>query len=222
MRIWLVVVATALSIGHGQAPTTTGFGAVKGVVLDAHGSEISGAKVYDEPIDAVRVGKDHFVETDQDGRFLLQDVPAGKTMIIATKLEDGYPDARFAVYSGNEVLPTVEVQAGQMASNVVVKLLAKGGTLRGRIIDSRSKLPILNARITLSRVDHPNWLLETDPENDGSFEFLIPARPMHLKVTARGFKDWTYETSGLSTNHAPFLIGQEETRNLDVYLEPFK
>ena len=222
MRICLAVLVAILSAGQTQSPTATSFGAVKGIVVDAHGVGIPDAKVYDEPMGSVRNGKDHFVVTDRDGRFLLQDVPVGKTMVIATKTEAGYPDARFALYSGNEILPIVEVTADTVASDVVVKLLAKGGVLRGRILDSRSKLPVPKARITLSGVDHPEWSLETDPEIDGSFEFIIPARPMHLKVDAEGFRNWTYEGSGLSTNHSPLLIGQEEKRNIEVYLESVK
>jgi hypothetical protein len=143
-------------------------------------------------------------------------------MVIATKVEAGYPDARFAVYSGNEILPTVEVRADDITSNVVVKLLAKGGLLRGRIIDSHSMLPVSKSRITLSRVDHPEWSLETDPENDGTFEFVIPSRPMHFQVAAEGFRTWTFEASGLSKDHASLTVGTEEKRDINVYLEPVK
>jgi len=222
IKIWAIGVTTLLSIGQAQPPSRGNFGAIKGIVVDANGVGIAGAKVYDEPVDSVRVGKDHFVTTDTGGRFVLRDVPVGKAMVIATNIEGGYPDARFAVYSGNEILPTVEVRADEITSNVVVKLLAKGGLLRGRIVDSHSMLPVSKSRITLSRVDRPEWFLETDPENDGSFEFVIPSRPMHFQVAAEGFRTWTYEASGLSENHASLTVGPEEKRNVDVYLEPAK
>src|SRR5208337_1529920 len=96
-------------------------GAIKGEVVDAKGSPIAGAKVFDEPIDAVRIGKDHFTLSDERGLFFLEQVPVGKTMVIATKTEDGYPDARFAVFSGNETLPIVQVASEEVTSNVVVR-----------------------------------------------------------------------------------------------------
>lgn len=222
VRIWAIGVTALLSMGQTQPQMTGNSGAIRGIVVDASGVGIAGAKVYDEPLDSVRVGKEHFVTTDADGRFVLHDVPVGKTMVIATKVEAGYPDARFAVYSGNEILPTVEVRADDITSNVVVKLLAKGGLLRGRIIDSHSMLPVSKSRITLSRVDHPEWSLETDPENDGTFEFVIPSRPMHFQVAAEGFRTWTFEASGLSKDHASLTVGTEEKRDINVYLEPVK
>jgi len=165
-RFWVVTLALVVSAAHLRSNPQIRFGSVEGKVVDARDMPIPGAKVYDAPMDAVRTGKDHFVVTDEGGRFLLRDVPAGKAMIIATKTEAGYPDARFAVYTSNEVLPVVEVQANQNASGVVVKLLVKGGVLRGRILRSDSKIPISRARVTLSRVDHPEWFIETDAESD--------------------------------------------------------
>src|SRR5579863_2907110 len=89
-------------------------GTVEGVVLDAHGEGISDAKVYDQPMGTARIGKDHYAITDSNGHFVLTDVPAGKTMVIATKVEAGYPDGRFALFSGNEVSPVVEVHPNQV------------------------------------------------------------------------------------------------------------
>ncbi len=205
-----------------QLPIEKQFGSIKGIVLDAKGNPIPGAKVYDEPIDSVRTGKDHFVETDDSGRFFLTAVPTGKTMVIATKTDLGYPDARFALFSGNEILPTVEVQADHTASDVVVKLLAKGGVLKGKIVDSHSGLPVPISRITLSRIDHPQWLLETNPARDGTFEFVIPAKPMHFEVSAPGYKSWVYEQSAHSRGHAPLMLAPEAKQEIDVYLEPAK
>jgi hypothetical protein len=197
-------------------------GAIKGIVLDERSNPIPGAKVYDEPIDSARIGKDHFVETDQSGRFYLTDVPIGKTMVIATKTDLGYPDARFALFSGNEMLPTVEVKAGQITSDVVVKLLAKGGLLKGKIVDSHSRLPVAMSRITLSRVDHPEWPMETNPARDGTFEFVIPSKPMHFEVKAQGYRTWTYEGSPLSKSHAPLTISPEAKLDISIDLERIK
>jgi hypothetical protein len=190
------------------------YGSIEGVVVDGSGAPIRGAKVFDEPLDSVRIGKDHFTRTDENGHFLLKDVPAGKTMVIATKLEDGYPDARYAVYSGDAVLPTVYVRSGETARNVLVKLLAKGGKLRGRIVEANSGVPVPRSRITLSRLDHPNWSLETDPADDGTFDFVLPTRPLRIQVTAPGFKAWTYP--------GPIQMVSGEQRDLLISLERLK
>lgn len=219
VTIWLLATALFAWPVPKQSPSNTQFGSIKGIVVNAEGAPISGAKVYDQPMNAVRIGKDHFVVTDETGRFYLRGVPTGRTMVIATKAEDGYPDARFAVYSGDAVLPVVEIRTDQTTSGVVVKLLRRGGLLRGRIVDSSSRIPVTSSRITLSRVDHPAWSLETDPSSDGTFEFVIPARPMDFRVTAPGFKTWTYAGSQFSKNHGPLIASPDQKLNIDVELE---
>jgi hypothetical protein len=39
-------------------------GSIKGEVLDAKGSPIAAAKVFDQPLEAARIGKDHFAASD--------------------------------------------------------------------------------------------------------------------------------------------------------------
>lgn len=216
----LLLSILASGLASPQSMDTTQVGSIKGEVVDATGSPITGAKVFDEPMEAVRIGKDHFVTSDEKGRFLLNDVPVGKTMVIATKVEDGYPDARFAVFSGNESFPVVLVRGDQTISAVVVKLLTKGGILTGKVLDARTSLAVRNARVTLSRLDHSNWLIETDVESDGTFEFVIPAMPMHLSIKATGFKDWNYEESTFSRNHAPLTLRSQSKQEIPIYLEP--
>jgi hypothetical protein len=212
-----IVVSALLAASQTQSSPVAGFGSVKGTVLDERGVGIPDAEVYDEPMDSVRIGKDHFASTDAEGKFFLTDVPAGKTMVIATKTKAGYPDARYALYTSNEVLPVVEVHPGQVTSEVVVKLAGKGGLMRGQIVDTQTKRPVSQAVITLWRVDHPAWSLETAPDNDGTFEFLIPTRAMHFRVRAQGYKTWEFEA--LSKNHEPLTVVPEGTRNVDVNLE---
>lgn len=220
MRLRIVLAGLALSLLGvvPRHPADTSLGSVRGTVLDPSGAAIPGAKVYDEPMGTVRIGKDHFTLSDEAGRFFLEDVPVGKTMVIATKTEAGYPDSRYAVYTSDEVLPVVEVQAGHTTGPVVVRLPSKGGVHTGRIIDARSQLPLPGSRITLSRGDHEGWFVETDPEANGSFAFIIPSKPFHMQVSAPGYKSWTYEQSGLSQNHAPLLIGAEVKKEIIVQL----
>ena len=70
--------------------------------------------------------------------------------------------------------------------------------MRGKILSSDTRVAVTLARITLSRVDHPGWFIETDAETNGAFEFIVPSKPMHFQVEAQGFKTWTYERSPVS------------------------
>jgi Carboxypeptidase regulatory-like domain len=215
--LFTVLMSAAASL---QSTDSAQIGSIQGEVLDATGSPISGAKIFDEPMEAVRTGKDHFAMSNENGKFLLNDVPVGKTMVIATKTEDGYPDARFAVFSGNEILPVVQVEPDQVTSGVIVKLLLKGGTLSGKVMDTRTKLAIPLARIILSRFDHPTWAIETNVAKDGAFSLVIPAMPMHFSIKATGFRDWNYEQSDFSKNHSPLRLSPESKQEYPIFLEP--
>ena len=219
-KLPLLILLFVSAVAKPQSTETTRVGSIKGQVVDAIGSPIAKAKVFDEPMGAVRIGKDHFTMSDENGRFLLNSVPVGKTMVIATKTEDGYPDARFAVFSGNEILPVVEVKSDQITAGVTVKLLAKGGTLVGRVTDARTKSALPDARITLSRLDHPTWLIETNVEKDGSFSLVVPAMPMHFSIKAPGHGDWSYEQSAFSRNHSPLTLSPGSELEIPIYLEP--
>ena len=216
----LLLTVLVSAVARPQSTETARVGSITGEVVDATGSPIAKAKVFDEPMEGVRIGKDHFATSDENGKFLLNDVPVGKTMVIATKIEDGYPDARFAVFSSNEILPVVEVKPDQVTFGVTVKLLAKGGTLVGRVTDARKKSAVPDARITLSRLDHPSWFIETNVEKDGSFRLVIPAIPMHFSIKAPGLGDWNYEQSAFSRNHDPLTLSPGSTQEISVYLEP--
>jgi len=94
--------------------------------------------------------------------------------------------------------------------------------LRGKILSSDTKVAVTLARITLSRVDHPGWFIETDAETNGAFEFIVPSKPMHFQVEAQGFKTWTYARSPVSKNHLPLLLQPTDKTDIDVYLEPIR
>jgi hypothetical protein len=222
MHTRIALASLVLLSAAGSVSPETQVGVIGGTVVDGKGIPIAGAKVYDEPLDAVRIGKDHFVLTNHEGRFLLSDVPAGKTMVIATNIEAGYPDARFAVYSGNEILPIVEVRADKTTSDVVVKLLSKGGVLRGKIIDADSGAAVPTARITLTRADHPGWSIETDPASDGAYEFIVPSKPLHFQINAEGYGVWSYEESEFSKGHAPLILAPESTEDISISLKRIK
>jgi Carboxypeptidase regulatory-like domain len=215
---FIVLVLTNQSVDK----TVPQVGSIKGEVVDAKGAPIAGANVFDEPVDSVRIGKEHFVTSNEKGQFLLGHVPVGKTMVIATKVEEGYPDARFAVFSQNETLPIVEVKPGQVASGVVVRLMSKGGTLLGKVISSSSNLAVPDARVNLSRLDHPEWFIETDVGRDGTFKFILPSTPMHFSVISPGFKKWNYEESIFSRDRTPLTLLPESTQELLIHLEPIK
>jgi hypothetical protein len=82
--------------------------------------------------------------------------------------------------------------------------------------DPRSDPAISKARLILSRVDHPEWFIETDPETEGTFEFIFSSRPMHFSVTAPGFKTWNYEDSIFSKNRTPLTVLPESTNTVKL------
>lgn len=108
--------------------TPTQLGRVTGQVLLEGGATPEGVSLTLE-------GTEHRAFADAEGRFTLEDVPAGEHTVVAQQL--GYHDAR----------QTVQVRAGETAS-VTLQLTAEPGALQGVVIHE-DESPVPGVSVTL-------------------------------------------------------------------------
>jgi len=209
--IWLVAFCSGCQELRFQLSKEPGYGAITGRVLDVEGKPLGNAEVAVEPS---FFGLTRIHKTNAEGEFLLTRVRLGKVMVLASKVEDGYPDVRSALFVTDlKAFPTVTVEEGKITRNVVVRL-AKGGKLVGSIKDSKNGLPVISSRIHLYRLDMPvGGDLSTDPDEQGHFEFALPPRPFRMEVTAPGYKEWTSQVIQLPSG---------STKELTISLDPVK
>ncbi len=193
--------------------TVNGTGQIRGRVVDADtGRPVSDFQVRYEP-DA-QGGMRFFIGTGrnrgrapyerqpfhaEDGAFVLEDVPAGRWAVEA--FAQGYQSGSVAAISVGE---------GD-ASDAVEVRLTRGGVLSGRVVESRTGKPILDATVRAEAAGGGGRRMgfriggesedETSTDADGRYE-LAGLAPGSWVVTA-SHPDWSEATASVEIKDAP-------------------
>lgn len=180
-----------------------------------------GISVYAVPEKGHHEGVKFPAKTDEFGRFRLDNVRAGPSMIYAYNSSDGYLDPSFAFYSGNKPSATVTVVPGGVA-RVQVRLGPKCAYLTGAILSSKDEKPISAAIFKLRRIDDPNIWLSTDPaDNTGHFRIGVPPdTAFQLEIIADGFQPWELNVNGLHTSKGAPILQPGQEYSMKVQLQP--
>ena len=167
----LLLLALEITTFGQQRPCDSG--EITGRVTDAAGKPVENAEVTTLPeLCAVFTGIGPGGITDNNGDFHLRGVPEGPNTIFAKKEEAGYPDARFAVFASDDSnFPRVVVQPGVVTSGIVVTLGKKAGIIFGNVVDAETGLPIVAARVVVTRVDKAQLMYSTSVGLKGTFAF---------------------------------------------------
>lgn len=198
-RLWLPWACLALlALGGATGPPGIAAGAwgadggvIQGVVLDARGAGLPGAKVY-----AVRVGVAMGAAlpeaiTDSRGRFELRRLAWGEYRVVAAKVEDGYPNV-FSLNSrlyGEPPAPSVKLRSGAAAARVTVRLGPRAGMLELRLLDRVSGAELPYVSFEMYRVDEPGVTLSSSQR---SRVVLVPAgRAVRLTIQMPGYRPWS-------------------------------
>ena len=161
-------------------------GSIHGSVVDETGAPISGAKVNASLVNGRPMMKlVHYVETDQEGHFVIDGLEWGNYRVFAMKRESGYPDMGLSFY-GNDVPPTAVITASSAVAELRIQLGPKAGTVTGSITNATDGAP-LNASLKLTRATSPSdWLSMSVPS---AYRILIPSSTdVLLEASAPGFR----------------------------------
>jgi hypothetical protein len=160
-------------------------GSIEGTVIDASGRPVAGATVF-----AGTLAKSPRAQTDGEGKFKLEGLPAGIVGLQAFKESDGYPYNLFSFFlMPGEQLPKFDLLVGQTLTNVVIRLGAKAAYLRVHIRDENG-LPI-SAGLLFSRPDLGQYG-DYQRSSKGDDLILVPPVPFRLTVEEKGFRLWRY------------------------------
>ena len=181
-----VITTLLVTVAHTQVrgePT----GSVEGVVLDQQGHPLAGATVF--------VGtmlKGPSTRTSDDGKFVLNEVPAGKVGLNAYKEDDGHPYnmSSFYIVPG-EIMPKVDVGAGDTVKGVTVQLGAKAAYLKLDVTDNNG-MPVDARNLLLSRPDLGKFG-DYQTSIPASKSIMVPPLPFRLAIQAEGYDTWHYE-----------------------------
>src|SRR5260370_29525958 len=136
----------------------------------------------------------------EDGRFELEDVPAGKWDVEVTA--PGYQRGRA---SG------ISVDEGASTDGVEVRL-ARGAAILGRVLEARSGRPVLGASVRADAANSPRFPRmglepgdnEASSDADGRFE-IAGLSPGPYRVTA-SHPSWTETTTSVELKDAPASV----------------
>lgn len=210
MRITLALMLVLVAIAMAQNCVSQEQGAIRGTVVDERGIPLPGALVNAAPLDGrVQATLVRHVETNQEGRFLLDRLDWGSYGVFAMKKESNYPDMGASFYS-NDVFPKATLSPKSSTVEVRIDLGPKAGVLTG-FVKNASNGALVNATFKLTRGAAPDkWMSTSIPP---IYRVLLPSSTdVLLEVSAPGFRTWT-------PGHALRLDPGVEMQ-LDVLLEP--
>ena len=195
-------------------------GVVNGSVLDQGHKPVVGAAVH-----IARMGPFYgsrivmFYQTDQNGKFVIHNVPWGSYAVLAGKESAGYPDTRAAFYSNGKV-PIVVLAPEFPSETVTVTLGPKAGAVDViSVIDAITGADLkAKATITLWRSDKPNFSIATSTTT--ASPILIPSGVYVVaEISAEGYNPWP---SARSKGSARFKVKPAQIIRLAVRLMPQK
>lgn len=171
---------------------------IVGRVVDAQGQPVPKAAVHVLMVGANPSGRRLFYFTDAEGNFSIKGLTPGAYNIFVRKEDDGFPDTEYFFYSSKETsVPQAVVSDDQSPPFVTVRIGPKAGRITGRVVNATTGASIGDATMTFSRPENKYMVLITSPhgaDGIGTFNFLLPAAPLRIKVTAPGYVPWNYHS----------------------------
>jgi hypothetical protein len=180
LRAYLLIVALGWSLEASQLPGQTTTGSITGRVVDgATGTPIAGARV--NPGSGPSAAEAH---TDENGRFILNALPAGQYPITTWK--NGYDDFG----SVGKKLPhgptgSIGLLAGQHLDGIVIPMWRRG-ILRGRVRDEAGRPLKATVRAFLQHApaDARTFYSYEDTWSDDRGNYNLPVAPGEYVVAA--------------------------------------
>jgi Carboxypeptidase regulatory-like domain len=193
-NIFRLAALLALTCSSLLAQDSDRAGIIRGIVLDATGQPVEGARVKASFTGGFS-GIVPSAQTDKSGHFVIRRLVWGGWYVTASKEQAGYPDESNAFYGGfTPAAVTVDLSIDMPEQSVTVLLGRKAGSIFGTIADAETgKLIEPCARLQRKNVPSTYWsgygLLKS------KFHLLVPAdTDITLMVWAQGYKPWVYES----------------------------
>jgi hypothetical protein len=189
MVVLLLVLLAVAGSRQAPAPNAVATGSVEGVVRHADSGEpVVAAKVTLAQSWSNRGPRTYQTDTDDKGRFLFKDVPAGSYSVSAAR--EGY----LLPNDSQEPFTLVNVAAEQRVEDVVVRMVPCA-ILSGRMLDAEGN-PVVGTSVWAGPVEYPNgrrliangYWATTDDRGEYRF-FTLKADAYYLRASYQPIVD---------------------------------
>ena len=132
------------------------------------------------------------VESDAQGKFVINLASMGAYQVVAEKMSEGYMPPYFPFYKDPKTpIPEVMLSGENPHASVSVKLGPKSGLITGKVIDEATDLPVQDFVVwTWQARDVNARTHEVVKGPSGRFRILAPPVPFRMRVVSEGYEDW--------------------------------
>jgi hypothetical protein len=132
------------------------------------------------------------VESDSQGKFVINISQPATYQIVADKISEGYMPTYSPFYKDPKAVnPEVTLDSANPTANVSVKLPPQSGLITGKVIDEATDRPVENFTVwTWQARDHDARTHLDAKTQSGRFRIYAPAVPFQMRVVADGYEDW--------------------------------
>lgn len=211
--------ASAVAASRGLTISAPNPSTIEGTVVDETGKPVSQAWVKCE------TGEGHscnlplgYVETDADGRFVMEHLPRAEYKVYAMKEESGYPNIIFPIYR-NDSYADASVEPQHPKAEVRVKIGPKAAVLTGWVKDGVTGKPV-NAFVVLRPIAYPDDWLSVATLSPHYRVLAPPSTDLDLEVVAEGYHTWYYGGPSDPLHRKPLRLDSGAEMKLDIPLQP--
>jgi hypothetical protein len=193
---------------------------ITGQVIDENGLPVEGARVWSFDMTTMINGNPNTAFTDENGRFILENLPASHRLVFASKPAAGYPDS----FSLAPAAPSVEAIVGDDNPNpdIIVKLGPKAPHFSGKVVDKVTNKPLKDSGVKICLADSPNQCVSNAVDDNGAFDLLVPPdRAFTAEIGSKGHKTTRVETkNNQGAKDDRIVVHGTERKQLTISMEP--
>lgn len=194
-------------------------GSIEGTVVDETGLPISRAWVRCRTTEGEFCALPRgYVDTDANGRFVMEHLPWGEYKVYAMKEESGYPDISAPIYRNNSYA-AASVEPNHPKSEVRLKVGPKAAVLTGWVKDAVTGKPV-NAFVVLRPVAYPDDWSSVATLSRHYRVLAPPSTDLNLEVVADGYRTWYYGGASDPLHRKPLRLDSGAEIILDIPLQP--
>ena len=132
------------------------------------------------------------VESDAQGKFVINITQPGTYQVIADKVSEGFMPPYFLFYKDPKTTnPEITLNPDHPNVSVSVRLVPKSGLITGKVIDEATDRPVGKFVVwTWQARDHNQRTHLVVTGQSGRFRIYAPTVPFQMRVAADGYDDW--------------------------------